>query len=152
MPAVFVGSDKGNLDHVKKLTNKLGLASQVHFLGFVSQSDLVSLYRNAFALTYMSLCGPENLPPLEAFALGCPVVASEIAGAAEQLGEAAVLVDPCSPEEIANAIKHLLDDPKRVRTLVEKGRQRASRWTGRDFVRGVFKMLDAFEPVRRCFP
>jgi glycosyltransferase involved in cell wall biosynthesis len=100
----------------------------------------------------MSLCGPENLPPLEAFALGCPVVASEIAGAAEQLGEAALLVDPCSPEEIANAIRLLLDDPERVRSLVEKGRRRAARWTGRDFVRGVFKMLDEFEPVRRCFP
>ena len=152
MPAVFVGSDKGNLNHIKQLTNELGLARQVHFLGFVSQSDLVSLYRNAFALTYVSFCGPENLPPLEAFALGCPVVASEVSGAREQLGEAALLVDPCSPEEIGDAIKALHDDPNEARARVDKGRQRALRWTGHDFVRGVFKILDEFEPVRRCFP
>jgi glycosyltransferase involved in cell wall biosynthesis len=152
MPAVFVGSDKGNLNHIKQLTNELDLAKRVHFLGFVSQSDLVSLYRNAFALTYVSFCGPENLPPLEAFALGCPVVASEVSGAREQLGEAALLVDPCSPEEIGDAIKALHDDPDEARARVDKGRQRALRWTGHDFVRGVFKILDEFEPVRRCFP
>ncbi len=152
MPAVFVGSDKGNLEHIRKLTAELGLTGQVHFLGFVSQADLISLYRNAFALTYVSFCGPENLPPLEAIALGCPVVASKVSGAAEQLGEAALLVDPSNPEEIANAIKVLLDDPSLVRTMVERGRQRALRWTGRDFVHGIFKILDDFEPIRRCFP
>ena len=152
MPAVFVGSDKGNLNHIKQMTNELGLARQVHFLGFVSQSDLISLYRNALALTYVSFCGPENLPPLEAFALGCPVVASEVPGAREQLGDAALLVDPCSPEEIGDAIKALHDDPNEARALVDKGRQRALRWTGHDFVRGVYKILDNFEPVRRSFP
>ena len=38
--------------------------------------DLVALYRHAFALAYVTFFGPENLPPLEAFGLGCPVVAS----------------------------------------------------------------------------
>ncbi len=130
---------------------KLGdCEEQVHFLGFVSRADLISLYRNAFALTYVSFCGPENLPPLEVFALGCPVVASKVSGAAEQLGEAAILVDPSNPEEIANAIKVLLDDPSLVRTMVERGRQRALRWTGRDFVHGVFKILDDLDQCGEC--
>ena len=49
-----------------------GIAAHVHFLGFVDTEDLVALYQHAHALTYLSFFGPENLPPLEAFALGLP--------------------------------------------------------------------------------
>ena len=43
-PVVFVGSDPGNRQYVQDLTEELGLSSQVHFLGFVPQKDLVGLY------------------------------------------------------------------------------------------------------------
>jgi glycosyltransferase involved in cell wall biosynthesis len=43
-------------------------------------------------LRYPSFFGAENLPPLEAFALGCPVIAADMPGAREQLGDAAILV------------------------------------------------------------
>jgi glycosyltransferase involved in cell wall biosynthesis len=109
------------------------------------------LYRNALALTYVTFFGPENLPPLEAFALGCPVIASNVSGAQEQLGDAAMLVDPKDEEQIANAIKLVHDDLHVRRTLVERGIHRASKWTGEDFVRSVFSILDEFEPIRRCW-
>lgn len=151
MPVVFTGTDKGNMNYVEQLTKKLGLSQQVHFLGFRSHMDLANLYRNAFALTYLSFCGPENLPPLEAFALGCPVVASDVAGAREQLGNAAILVDPSSPDQIASAVKSLCDCPSLRKQLINKGYERAAGWTGQDFVRAVFQILDEFESVRRCW-
>jgi glycosyltransferase involved in cell wall biosynthesis len=129
----------------------LGLSDHVRFLGFVSQDDLVSLYRHALALTYVSFFGPENLPPLEAFALGCPVIASNVAGAHEQLGDAALLVDPKSPAEIAEAIKAVYENTSLRELLVRRGLARACRWTGGDFVRGVFSLLDEFVPIRRCW-
>jgi len=147
----LVGSDKGNVNHVKRWVNELGLEKQVRFLGFVPQEDLISLYRNAFALTYLTFFGPENLPPLEAFALSCPVVASDVSGAREQLGDAALLVDPANPAACAQAIKSLHDDPALRDVLIERGLERASRWTGRDFVRGVFSIFDEFEAIRRCW-
>jgi len=61
LPAVFVGSDKGNEAHVRRVAESLGLRDQVHFLGFVPRSDLVTLYRHAFALAYVTFFGPENL-------------------------------------------------------------------------------------------
>ena len=67
---------------------------RVRFLGFVDTDELVALYRGAHALVYLSFFGPENLPPLEAFALGCPVVQADVPGAREQLGDAALLVPP----------------------------------------------------------
>ncbi len=150
-PVVLIGSDHGNRAYVQKLARELGLTERVYMLGFVPQEDLIALYRHAFALTYLTFFGPENLPPLEAFGLGCPVIASNVPGAAEQLGDAAILVDPQRPDQIARAIKSLHDDPKQRAQLIERGRARAAKWTGRDFVRGAFALLDDFEAIRRCW-
>lgn len=151
LPVVLVGSDKGNADYVRSLAAQLKPAVDVSFLGFVPSEDLIALYRGAFALAYVTFFGPENLPTLEAFALGCPVVASDVAGAREQLGDAALFVDPRNPSSIANAIKALHDDANLRQSLIEKGRARAKRSTAKSFVRGVFDALDEFEPVRRCW-
>ena len=150
LPVVFVGSNKGNEEYVRNFASQLQPSINVSFLGFVPLENLVALYRGAFALSYVTFFGPENLPTLEAFALGCPVVASDVSGAREQLGDAALFVDPRNPSEIAAAIKSLQDDDLR-RSLIDKGRVRAERWTAKDFVRGVFTAFDEFEPVRRCW-
>jgi len=151
LPVVLVGSDKGNMDYIKSLVGELNLSKQIYFLGFVPQVDLISLYRNAFALTYITFFGPENLPPLEAFALGCPVVASNVDGAEEQLGDAALLVNPKKPEQIASTIKYLYDNPDLQKVLIQRGLERASKWTNEDFVKKVFILLDELEPIRRCW-
>lgn len=147
----LVGSDKGNTEYLRRLATELDLVAQVLFVGFVSEEELVALYRNAFALTYVSYFGPENLPPLEAFALGCPVIAANVDGAEEQFGESAIRVDPKSPEEIAQAIKSLHENEQLRDRLVNEGRARAQSWTGEHFVKGVFSILDSFENIRRCW-
>lgn len=148
---VLTGSDKGNLDYVKSVVNKLGLISQVHFLGFVRTNELVWLYRNAIALVYPSFSGPENLPPLEAFSLGCPVAISDYPGAREQIGDAAVFINPQDPSQIAESLKRLLEQAKLREELIKKGFDRAVRWTTEDYVRGVFSIFDEFAPIRHCW-
>jgi len=149
---VLVGSDMGNRAYVEQKAADWGLQKQLRILGFVPERDLVHLYRNAAALTYLSFGGPENMPPLEAFALRCPVIAARVDGAPEQLGDAALLVNPAVPAEIAEGIKRLLGDSQLQAVLRERGRVRAGAWTALDFVRGVFKLLDEFEPVRSAWP
>lgn len=151
IPLVLVGSDFGNRAHVQSYIEELGLGAQVKVLGFVDHQTLIALYQHALALTYLSYFGPENLPPLEAFALGCPVIAAKVDGAQEQLGDAAVLVDPANLDEIAGAIRNLHKDKKLRATLIARGNKRAKRWTAKDFVQGVFEILDGFEPVRRTW-
>ena len=151
IPLVLVGSDKGNEKYIRSLISQLELSSQVHILGFVPQEDMTALYENALALAFMTFFGPDNLPPLEAFALGCPVIASQISGSEEQLGDAALLVDPKSPEQIADAIYKLYNSQDLRKTLIEQGKKRAQKWTGNDFVRGIFSILDEFEAIRRCW-
>jgi glycosyltransferase involved in cell wall biosynthesis len=148
---VFVGSDKGNLKYIQRNVAELNLLEQVIFLGFIPQEDLAALYRKAFALVFVSFFGPDNIPPLEAFALGCPVIAAKVPGAEEQLGNAALLIEPQDEKNIAQAIKQLFEDQNLRATLIQRGLERAKQWTGEDYVRGIFQILDEFETVRRCW-
>jgi glycosyltransferase involved in cell wall biosynthesis len=150
-PVVFVGSDKKNKNYIKQLVEDLDLQHQVRFLGFVKQEDLIALYQGAFALTFMSFFGPDNLPPLEAFALGCPVIASNVSGAQEQLGDAALLVNPSDDKQIALAIKSLYEDSNLRQKLTQRGYERAAQWTSQDYVRGIFGILEEFQAIRRCW-
>jgi glycosyltransferase involved in cell wall biosynthesis len=151
LPVVFCGSDKGNLEHVHETAARLKLDEDVVFLGFVTREELVWLYRHAWALAYISFFGPDNLPPLEAFALGCPVIAANVEGAAEQLGDAALWVDPADAEGIADAIKRLSGSGSLRQELIARGHERARQFTARDYIREVFRLLDEFEPLRRCW-
>ena len=87
LPVVFTGSDQGNERCVRELVDQLQLRDQIFFLGHVSRPTLKALYQSALCLCYVSFFGPENLPPLEAFGLGCPVIAADVPGASEQLAE-----------------------------------------------------------------
>jgi glycosyltransferase involved in cell wall biosynthesis len=151
IPLVLTGSDKGNQSYIKDLVAKDKLHNQVNFLGFVSRDELIALYQNSLALVYPSYFGPENLPPLEAFAIGCPVIASKVSGAEEQIGEAAILFEPEDYIQLALAIKSVIDDQDLRLTLIRRGKERAARWTPRDFVNGVLAFLDNFETIRHCW-
>lgn len=149
---VLVGSDQGNRTYVERMVAELGLADKVVFLGFVPIETIVALYRLARMLVYPSFSGPENLPPLEAFALGCPVAASDFPGAREQLGEAALLFDPMDPDSIADTVSRMSADEELRQRLIERGYERAGQWTAIDFVRGVLAFADRFAPQRRAWP
>lgn len=148
---VLTGSEQGNMEYIRRLADELEIKPNVHILDFVSRKELIALYQNAFALTYVSFFGPENLPPLEAFSIGCPVIASAVSGSDEQLGGAAILVDPKKPEEIAQAVLSLFETPSLRTTLIAQGRARVAERTGKRFVEGVFLMLDEFHAVRRAW-
>lgn len=148
---IFTGSDYGNRAYIEKKALELGLGNQLHILGFVPIEDLHALYRNALALTFPTYFGPDNLPPLEAFALGCPVIASRVSGAEEQLGDAALLFDPANKDELAEAIKRVSDSRDLRDTLIQRGRKRAQMFSSLDYVSSVLKLVDEFEPMRRCW-
>lgn len=148
LPVVFTGSDQGNERAVRDLVDQLELRDQVFFLGHVSREELKALYQNAFCLCYVSFFGPENLPPLEAFGLGCPVIAADVPGASEQLADAAIRVDPSNDLEIAKALQLLSRDEAKRQELIRRGKTRARRFTGPDFAKGLIALLDEFESLR----
>jgi glycosyltransferase involved in cell wall biosynthesis len=146
--SLFEYAMAGNLSHIKQRVREMSLENQVIFAGFVSRDVLMALYRRASALVFPSFLGPENLPPLEAFALGCPVITSLIPGSRDQYQDAAIQIDPTSPGLWADAVQKLRQDSALRAALIAKGKVRARQFTSDDFLRGLFKIFDEFEPYR----
>jgi glycosyltransferase involved in cell wall biosynthesis len=149
---VFTGADHGNLPFIKSVAADLGLTDVIHSLGFVPHEDVMALYQTAFALSYVSFFGPENLPPLEAMALGCPVVLSDIPGVRTLFGEVPVFVNPRSDRSIADGIKWLHDHPAARLERAQAGRVIATENSAELYVQRIHSILDDFESVRRCWP
>ncbi|MBD3272744.1 glycosyltransferase [Candidatus Dependentiae bacterium] len=148
---IFTGSDKGNLDYIKSKVQELDLKNKVEFLGFVSIKKLIMFYKNAFALVFPSFFGPDNIPPLEAFTLGCPVIAARVSGSEYQLKDAALLFDPKNEFELVDCIKRLYENNNLKKELIEKGLKVAKSWTAKEYVESIFNIVDDFEKIRRCW-
>lgn len=116
--AAFAGGDKGNYEFVKSLVNKLGLEEQVHFLGFVEQEDMRGLFLGCKAVVMPTYFGPTNLPPLEAWSLGKPLIYSN--HLKSNGGDAAIYADPDSIEDLARAMVDS-DNTQIANDIVSKG-------------------------------
>lgn len=107
-----------------------GLGGDVHFLGYVPPEKLVDLYNGAAMLTFPSLYEGFGLPPAEAMACGIPVITSRSSSLPEVVGEAALLIDPRDPGDLAVAICRVLSDESLARRLAVAGPVQAAgfRW------------------------
>ena len=145
---ILTGSDKGNRTYIEELINRYELADSVSILGFVSQEKIISLYQNALCMVFPTFFGPDNLPPLEAFALGCPVLASRIPGAEEQLEDACLFFDPLSPTDIARSINQIYRDTNLKSTLIQKGKKLAKSRNMQLYMEKLSKLISDFKPYR----
>jgi glycosyltransferase involved in cell wall biosynthesis len=148
----LVGPDRGNLAYVRECAREFNVESQVKFLGFVDRTELIALYREAVAMVYPSYFGPENLPPLEAFAFGCPVIAARVSGAEQQIGDAARLVDPADAAAYAGAIGEVMKDPELRADMIRRGHKRARQWTAVDYVNRLLHELERLGAARESWP
>jgi glycosyltransferase involved in cell wall biosynthesis len=114
---------------LRDLAASLGLADAVVVPGFLSQADLEGLYAAAEAFVLPSLVEGFGLPVLEAMARGLPVACSRDSAPGEVAGDAGLLFDPTSEEEIAAATIRLLTDTDLRSRLPGAGRARAATYT-----------------------
>ncbi|MBY3044775.1 glycosyltransferase family 4 protein [Rhizobium leguminosarum] len=117
---VFSGADRGNLARIKQQAQRLGVSDNVTFLGFVPVDHMRALYEGALAVVMSTYFGPTNLPPLEAWAVGRPLIYS--AHLNEQVGDAALFADANDAEQWADAMLRIRDPAVAV-DLIEKGRK-----------------------------
>jgi glycosyltransferase involved in cell wall biosynthesis len=101
----------------------------VHFTGYVSDEDLRVLFQGADVFAYPSLYEGFGLPILEAMACGAPVLTSNTTSMPEVAGDAAVLIDPCSVEDITGGLKQMFLDKKLCDVLRRKGLAQAAKFT-----------------------
>jgi glycosyltransferase involved in cell wall biosynthesis len=128
---LIIGDEMSRMQSLRRTVHRLQLHRYVRVLGFVPDTTLAVLYRLASVFVFPSLYEGFGLPPLEAMASGTPVVTSNVSSLPEVVGDAAVLVDPYSPEAIAEGIlavlrsSHLRDD------LRERGLNRVKAYSWR---------------------
>lgn len=85
---------------------------------------LATLYQQAAAFVYPSLYEGFGIPPLEAMAVGCPVICSNSSSLPEVVGEAAETFDPLDEAAMLTAMGNVLDSPSRRNAMIEAGRAR----------------------------
>lgn len=139
---VCSGTNKNGYADTMHLIEELGLQEQVQILGYVSNEEMVALYKYARALVMPTFFGPTNIPPLEAFVLGCPVAVSGIYGMPEQVGDAALLFDPYSVEEIAECVGKLWEDDEVCKRLVLAGYEKAGKWNEQTFRKQLLQYME----------
>ncbi len=115
-----------------EMCEKFNITDRVHFLGNVSESKLPSLYKGALALIFPSLYEGFGLPVVEAMACGIPVLTSNTTSLPEVAGDAAILVNPESVDDIKAGIEKLVSDQMLREDLIAKGLERAKffSWDG----------------------
>ena len=76
---VFTGSDKGNIEFLRRYSMDLGIGNSIIFCGFVSSNDVRLLYEKCASLIMPSFIGPGTLPTLEGLSLGTLVIVEDTA-------------------------------------------------------------------------
>lgn len=103
----------------------------VKHLGHVSDGELAALYRRAVCFVYPSRYEGFGLPPVEALALGCPVIASRLPAVQEACGDAVLYTSPDDPAELARLLERMTADATLRANLRERGRVRTEELTWR---------------------
>ena len=150
---VLTGSKEADFSSYKEVEHyakKNHISEQIHYLGLVTKTQLSVLYKLADALVMPTFFGPTNIPVLEAWIMGTPVVYSNIRGCREQLGNAGLLVDPKKPKEISTAITQIYAKNQHIRQkLVKNGRIRVLLWTQEGFTDRISAIIKDFAKGKR---
>jgi len=122
--AVFSGSDRGNLKFVLNKARQLCIEEQVFCIGFVGENEIPGLYKQALALVMPTYFGPTNIPPLEAFKLGCPVLYSDLPDLRDQVKDAVIPLDLKNPESLCEGLLKVIEHPPEIDILINNGKKK----------------------------
>lgn len=129
-------------DRAEDVLDRHGLRDRVRVLGLIPQEELSRLYRGADAFVFPSRYEGFGLPPLEAMACGCPVVCSNATSLPEVVGDAALLFDPLSVEQLEHHLRAVASDPALRARLKTAGLARAATFQYAHSARRLLTMLE----------
>ncbi len=134
---VFAGTKGWQVDELYEIAKD---EKDIIFTGFVPDEDLVPLVKGAFCFLFPSIYEGFGLPVLDAFNAEIPLITSNTSSIPEIAGEAAILIDPLSIEELENAMKIILENNEKRRELIEKGKRQAEKFSWDKTVVEIIKL------------
>jgi glycosyltransferase involved in cell wall biosynthesis len=125
---VIAGKMGWHQDGITKIIDKLGLSRHVILAGYVKEEDKPFLISGSSIFIYPSIYEGFGIPVLEALACGIPTITSNVSSLPEVAGEAAVLIDPSSVDELYAGMKRLTADEKYYNELKERSISQAAKF------------------------
>lgn len=141
-----VGKKDGLMTGVEgldELMDDLGIEDHTYFTGFVPEEDLPVLYSAARAFVFPSIYEGFGLPPLEAMACGCPVIASDVASLPEVCGDAALYANPYDARDMAAKLQELASSASLAERLVGAGFRRVEQFSWNQAAASIGSWLEA---------
>jgi len=140
---IIVGKTTGWIyKDILELPEKLGISEKIEFTGYVEKDELVYLLNGAKAFILPSLWEGFGIPVVEAMVCGVPVIVSNVSSLPEIVGDAGLLVNPKSVDQIEQAIRTISTDKKLHEKLSKKGIERAKRYSWKKMAREVIRVLE----------
>lgn len=143
MSLVIVSARSVFLQRLRKEVKELKVEKMVILPGFVPDKELAHLYSEAIAYVSSSLMEGFGLPGIEAMALGCPVICSQIPTFKEIYGLAAVYFDAENVEDMKTKIVKMINLPKKEREeLIQRGKRQSQRYSWQRCARETMAVYD----------
>lgn len=127
-PLVLVGQMGWQESRFAPILKRMQARGEIVLLGYLRDELLPALLERAVALIYPSLYEGFGLPPVEAMASGCPVLASNSTAIPEVCGDAVLYCDPLSIESIRDGMIRLAEEQALRQQLVQKGKTQAAQY------------------------
>lgn len=124
---------------------------RIRFLGRLSDAELIKQYQGATAFIFPSLYEGFGIPPLEAQACGCPVLAANAASIPEVLQASALYFDPLDVSHMASAMERILTDEPLRQALRRRGLRNTERFSWDESARRVSLRIDALMQVNPLY-
>ncbi|GAB4542647.1 MAG: hypothetical protein Fur0020_12080 [Thermodesulfovibrionia bacterium] len=128
---VLTGSESEGHGDIIRLIKKYDMEHYIHHIGYVEKEELPRIYRMASFMVFPSLFEGFGIPILEAMKCDCPVICSNCTSLPEVAGDAAIYFNPLNPDEIAERIHYVMNNPDVRETLIKRGRNQSARFSWR---------------------
>jgi glycosyltransferase involved in cell wall biosynthesis len=141
---VMIGRKGWHYEPIFAAIEKSPWKTNIHHLDYLSDELVALFYAKADAFIYPSHYEGFGLPVLEAMTLGTPVVTSNTSSLPEVAGDAALLINPNEPMQLAEAILKLISDSQLRQTFIDKGKERAKTFS---WERTAIETLKAYRSI-----
>lgn len=140
---VLTGAEMTNEDNLRLAISELGLQRQVKRLGYVPAQELPAFYAAAAMMVFPSLFEGYGIPLIEAMAVGCPIICSNVTSMPELVGDAALLVDPMDVDGISRSMFRLLTEKELADDLIVRGQHQSGKFSWRQAASKTFRLYEA---------
>ena len=141
---VLIGQKGWNYEPIFELIANSPYAQNIYHLDYLADELVAAFYAKTDVFVYPSHYEGFGLPILEAMTLGAPVITSNVSSMPEVAGNAALLIDPNNPEELAESILKVISDRQLRQDLIDKGKTRASLFSWENTAK---KTLEAYRSI-----